>query len=111
MSAFVSSDATEQPGLLFLTQTIALTLDHQRVAVVQQPIEDRRGQDIVAEDGSPLRHELIRGDEQAGALVATRDQLEKEMRAAALKRQVSELVDDQQLRLRVKHQSVTELAV
>ena len=76
---------------------------------MQQAVEDRGRQDLVAEDGAPLRHELIGGDEQAAALVAARDELEEEMGAAALERQVAELVDDQQLRLAVKQQAVGEL--
>src|SRR5205814_2095791 len=59
----------------------------------------------------PLRDELIRSDQQTAALVPPGNELEKEMRAAALKRQVPELVDDQELWFRVKHQTVTQLSV
>ena len=61
---------------------------------MQEPIEDRRGEDIVAEDRAPLRDDLIGGDQQATALVAAGDELEKEMDgAASFKRQVAELVE------------------
>ena len=77
---------------------------------MEQAVENRGRQDVVAEDGAPLRHDLIRGDQQTATLVPTRHKLEKEMGAAAFKRQVSELVDDQQLRLAVKQQALGELA-
>jgi len=47
------------------------------VAVVEQPVEDRSGQAVVAEDGAPLRHDLVGGDEQAAAFVPPCDELEK----------------------------------
>jgi hypothetical protein len=56
---------------------------------MQEAIEDRRGEHLVAEDRAPLRHELIRRNEQAAALVPTRHELKKEVSTAALERQVS----------------------
>jgi hypothetical protein len=58
---------------------------------MEQAIEDGRGEDVVAEDGAPLAHELICGDQQAGAFVATYDELKEEMRAASLEGQLPEL--------------------
>ena len=58
---------------------------------MEQAVENRGRQDVVAEDGAPLRHDLIGGDEQAAALVAAGDELEKEMGAPSFKRQVAEL--------------------
>jgi hypothetical protein len=60
---------------------------------MQQPIEDRRGEHVIAEDRAPLGHELIGRDQEAAAFVPTGDELEKEMRAASFKREVAELVD------------------
>jgi hypothetical protein len=37
----------------FLAQTKALALNHQGVTVVKPAIEDRRGEDVVTEDGAP----------------------------------------------------------
>src|SRR5687767_2654922 len=78
---------------------------------MQQAIEDGGGQHVVAKDGAPLRHDLIGRDQHAAALVAACDQLEEEMGAASLERQVAELVDDQQLGLAEKHQAVRQLPV
>src|SRR3954465_3314462 len=78
---------------------------------MEEAIEDRGGEHVIAEDRAPLGHELIGRDQQAAALVPPRDELEEEMRAASFKREVAELVDDQQLRLREKHETVAELSV
>src|SRR4029453_16025276 len=105
------SGRREKAGLLLVLQSIAFTLDHERVAVMQQTIENGGREDLVPEDGAPLRHDLVRGDEQTPAFVPTRDQLEEQMRAAAFERQVPELVDNQQLRLAVKQQALSQLAL
>jgi hypothetical protein len=60
---------------------------------MEQAIEDRGGEDVVAEDRAPLRDDLIGGDQEAAAFVPASDELEKERRAASFKRQVAELVD------------------
>ncbi len=86
-------------------------MNHQRVTVMEQPIENRRGEHVVAEDGAPLGDKLIGRDQQAGTLVPTGDELKKEMGTATFEGQVPELVDDEQLRLGVKHQPVRQLAV
>jgi hypothetical protein len=78
---------------------------------MKQAIEDRSGEDVVAKDGAPLRNDLVGSDQETAAFVAAGDELEKEMGAPSFKRQIAELVDDQQLRLRVKHQAITELPV
>src|SRR5258705_10140501 len=78
---------------------------------MQEPVEDRGGQDLVAEDGAPLRHHLVGRNEQTAALVAARDELKEEMRAAAFEGQIAELIDEEELRLTVKHQPIRELSV
>ena len=42
--------APEQTGLLLLPQPVALALDVDGRGVMEQPVEDRRGQDLVVED-------------------------------------------------------------
>ena len=79
--------------------------------MVQEAVEDRRREHVVAEDGAPLRHDLVGRDEEAAALVAPRDELEEEMRGALLEGQVAELVDDEELRLREVRELGVELRV
>ena len=80
---------------LLRLQSVTLSLALQRVGVVEQSVEDRRHEHVV----SPLRHDLLGGDEHTCSLVVPRDQLEEEMRRSLLEGQVAELVDDEQLRL------------
>ena len=54
--------SAEQSRLLLLSQSIALALDHERVTVVKQAIENGRGEDLVAKHGAPLGDELIGGN-------------------------------------------------
>jgi len=46
------------------------------VVVVEQPVEDRRSEHVIAEDLAPLTDELVGGDEQTALLVAASDELE-----------------------------------
>ncbi len=78
------------------------------MAVVQQPVEDRGGDDGIAEHVAPLAGSEIAGDEDAAALVAATDELEHQVSSVGLERQVAELVDDQQLRLGEVQQLVLE---
>src|SRR5205807_765740 len=45
---------SKQSRLFLLAQSEAVALDHERVTVMEQPVENRRGEDVVAEDGAPL---------------------------------------------------------
>src|SRR2546422_11657899 len=58
-----------KPGLALLPEPIALALDHEGVAVMQESIEDGGGDDVVAEDLTPLRHALIRRDQDRKSVV------------------------------------------
>src|SRR5712691_4845250 len=98
-------------GLALHPEPIAIALNDHRVAVVQEPVEDRRSENVVAEDLAPLPDELVGGDEKAALLVAASDELEEEMRRSLLEGQIAELVDDQELGLGVEGELVGELAV
>jgi hypothetical protein len=54
--------------------------------VVQDAIEDRRSEHVVAKDLAPKAEGLVAGDEQRAALVAAADELEDEIRAVAAER-------------------------
>ena len=71
--------SSKKTRLLLLAESIAFALNHQGVAVMEQAIEDRRGEDVVAEDGAPLGDDLVGSDQQAPAFVPARDELKKEM--------------------------------
>ena len=61
--------AGQQAGLALLLEPVALALDVDDRRVVQQPVEDRRGDDLVAEDVAPAGEALVRGDEDRAALI------------------------------------------
>ena len=65
--------------------------------MVQQPVEDRTGDYGIAEDLTPGAETLIAGDDDRTALVTARDQLEEQVGALAVDRQIANLIDDQQL--------------
>jgi hypothetical protein len=64
--------------------------------VLQQPIQDRRGNDRVPKDLPPLAEALVGGQHPSAALIAARDELEEEMGTMLIQRDVADLVDDQQ---------------
>src|SRR5439155_932581 len=100
-----------EPGLALLPEPIALALDHEGVAVMQESIEDGGGDDVVAEDLTPLRHALIRRDQHRRFLVAMAHELKEEMSTLAFERHVAELVDDEQLRFAVEEHPTREDAL
>ena len=46
--------AAEQPGLLLQSKSVAFSLDHEGVRVVEEAVENRRCEDVVTEDSAPL---------------------------------------------------------
>src|SRR6266542_4098226 len=65
------------------------------VAVVQQPVQDGGGEDVVAEDLAPFAERLVAGEQDRAAFVAAGDQLEDHVGVGAGQRQIAHLVDDQ----------------
>ena len=64
---------------------------------MQQPIEDRGGQDLVSgQHLGPVLDALVRRDQDAAALVALADEPEEEARLLTTHRFEADLVDDQQ---------------
>ena len=61
--------------------------------MVQQPVDERRRHDLVAEHVSPFLEALVRGQHRRRPLVPGVDQLEEEYGAVLADRQVADLVD------------------
>ena len=61
------------------------------MALVQEPVDERRRHDLVAEHVSPFLEALVRGQHRRRPLVPGVDQL-----AVLADRQVADLVDDEQ---------------
>ena len=56
------SRSTEQTGSPLLFEPIALSLGVERGTLVQQTVQDSRGQDVVVEVLAPIQEALVAGD-------------------------------------------------
>src|SRR3954466_15003458 len=63
---------------------------------MQQSVEERGGDDRIAEDLAPFREAAVGGEDHRTFLVAGVDELEEQVAAARSERQVPDLVDDEQ---------------
>src|SRR5512132_2723749 len=79
-----------------LAKAIARPLDLEDDGVMEEPIEQRRGDDRVAEDVAPFGEAAVGGEDHRPLFVAGIDQLEEQVAAAGDDRQVADLVDDEQ---------------
>ena len=76
----------EQPGPLLCLQSKTLSFHDEGMAVVQETVEDSGRDRFVAEDLAPIRRWLIRREQNAASLVATRHELEEQIRARTFER-------------------------
>src|SRR3546814_16319123 len=67
------------------------------IAVVGDAVEQRRGHLGIAEDGGPLAEREVRGDDDAGALIKLADEVEQQLPSRACERQISKLVEHDQV--------------
>ena len=77
-------------------QPIARSLDLEDDGVMQEAVEQRGGDNRIAEDFSPFRKAAVGGEDHRAFLVASVDELEEQVAAAQDHRQVADLVDDEQ---------------
>ena len=75
---------------------------------MEDPVQDGRGDHRVAEDLVPLGEAAVGGQDQGSLLVAAGDELEEQMRAVTVDRDVADLVDDEELGLAVKLQTLLD---
>ena len=76
--------------------------------MVQDPIQDSRGDNGIPEDFVPLREASVGRQDQRPLFVPPRDKLKKQMRAVAIDRDVADLVDNQEFWLAVKLQPLLD---
>lgn len=70
--------------------------DQQIAFALQQAVEQRGGDDRVAEHLTPLGEPTVGGEDHGAAFVASVDQLKEQVAATGDDRQIADLVDDQQ---------------
>ncbi len=63
---------------------------------MDEPVDHRGGDDVVAEDLAPGAEGLVAGDDQRGAFVAGRDEREHQVGGLGVEGDVADLVDDEQ---------------
>jgi len=76
------------------SRTRSLDLDDD--GVMEETIEERGGDNWVAEDLAPFGKATVGGEDHGGALAAGIDELEEQVAAARNDRQISDLVHDQE---------------
>src|SRR5262245_19919159 len=79
-----------------LAKPITRSLDLDDDGVVKQAIEERGGDNWIAEDLTPFGKATVGGEDHGGALIAGIDELEEQVAAARNDRQISDFVHDQE---------------
>src|SRR6266542_41983 len=79
-----------------LAHPVAVPPDVHDVAVVDQPIDERAGHDVVAEDLAPFVEALVGGEDRGAGFVAPAHELEEMHGAGAADWEVADLVDHEQ---------------
>jgi len=77
-------------------EPVAVTLDVDDPGVMEQSVEDGRGDHGVTEQLLPVHEALVRGQDRRVLLIAVGDELEEQMRLPAVHGQVPHLVHDDQ---------------
>src|SRR6266567_4999759 len=86
--------------LVFHAET--LPFDDDGLGMMQQPIQDRGGQGaIMVENRGPLLKSAVGGQDDRPLFIAQGDDLEEEIGAHLVNREVAELVEDEQRGFRV----------
>src|SRR5512133_431771 len=76
-------------------EPIARSVNRNHLAMMEEAIEDRRGQYLVAEHASPFTEGLVGGQDDGTVLIAFRYDLEDEIRVRSIQWKVANLVNQQ----------------
>ena len=77
----------------------AFAFDNHRLGVMEQPIQDGRGQGaVIVEDLGPLLKGAVRGNNDRALLIAQRDDLEQQIGAGLVNGEVAKFIKDQQVK-------------
>ena len=79
-----------------LSKPIAGAFDLHDDSVMEQSVQQRRGDDGIAEYVAPFSKATVRGEDHRPALIARVDELEEQIAAAVDDGQIADLIDDQQ---------------
>jgi len=77
---------------------IARPVDRDDMAVMQEPIQHRAGDHVVAtEDGAPLLEGLIAGEDDRAVLIESTDELKEEIGTTCIHGKIAQFIEDQKL--------------
>ena len=79
-----------------LAKPVARPFDLDDHGMVEKPVQQRGGDDGIAEDFAPLGESAVGGEDHRALFIAAVDELEEQIATARRDRQVSDLVDDEQ---------------
>ncbi len=96
-------------GLVFHSE--ARTLNDDRFRMMQQPVQDGRGNGaVIVENAGPLFERFVGRQHDGAAFVALADDLEEQIGAVLIDGQVADLVQNQNFRAEVFFEFVFEVA-
>ena len=98
-------------GEVAVFEAVAVAFEGEDLGVVDESVDHRGGDDVVAEDLAPGAEGLVAGDDQAGAFVAAADEHEHEVGGLGIERDVADLIDDEQRDALEARELVVEAAV
>lgn len=98
-AVLAGESGSDHAGFLLVLQPVAFALDVDRGGVMEQAVEDGRGDDVIGEDGAPVAVALVGGQDDGALLVTLRDQLEQAGGGEGVQRQVAHFIQDEKLGL------------
>ena len=94
---FLPSRSGIRSGTRLFFHAVAFPLDDDDFGVVQQPVEDGRGEcAVVVEDAGPVLEGPVRREDHGALLIAMADDLKKQIRSVLVDGQVSQFIEDQE---------------
>ncbi len=95
-------EATRSGVIDLILHAVAFAFQYHGFGVVEEAIE-YSGSDsgVVVEDFRPVFEDAIGGEENGAAFIAVADDLEQEVGAGFVERQIAELIDQEQIGLEV----------
>jgi len=88
--------AAELGSEVAVFEPVGVAFEAEDLGVMDEAVDHRGGGHVVAEDLTPRRERLVAGDDHRRALVAARDEHEHQAGGLGVKRDVADLVADQQ---------------
>ena len=108
MLAFFNLGLSDEARFDLFPETIRVAFDVDRRRVMEDPVEDGRGDHRVPKDLVPLTEAPVRSQDQGSLFVPAGDELEEQVRPVPIYGDVTNLVDDQELRLTVELQPLLD---